>query len=115
MISTKFRVLSLNAAGMSAAKSEIIASLDADIFCLQETHKELVPPEIPGMHIIIHHPSPVHGSAIYMRDKSVIKTSTDLSDGEIKILQVDTEHLNITSVYKPPAIPFIHQSEPLYW
>ncbi len=91
---------------MSAAKSDIIANLDADIACLQETHKDLVPPKIPGMHLIIHHPSPVHGSAIYVRDKSVNKTSTDLSDGGLEILQVDTEHLNITSVYKPRAIPF---------
>ncbi len=89
---------------MFAAKSEIIASLEADIVCPQETHKDLVPPKIPGMHLIIHHPSPVHGSAIYVRDKSAIKTSTDLSGGGLEILQVDTEHLNITSVYKPPAI-----------
>ncbi len=65
-----------------------------------------MPPKTLGMHLIIHHPSPVHGSAIYVRDKSVIKTSTDLSDEGLEILQVDTEHLNITSVYKPPAIPF---------
>ncbi len=91
---------------MSAAKSEIRASLDADIVCLQETHKDLVSPNIPGIHLIIHHPSPVHGSAIYVRDKSVIQTSPDLSDGGLEILQVDTEHLKMTSVNKPPAIPF---------
>ncbi len=106
MTSNKFKVLSLNAEGMSAAKAEIIASFDADIICLQETHKDIVLPKIPGMHLILHHPSPVHGSAIFARDKSVIKTSIDLSDGGLEILQVDTEHLNITSVYKPPATPF---------
>ncbi len=98
MTSNKFKVLSLNAVGMSAAKSEIIASFDADIICLQETHKDIVLPKIPGMHLILHHPNPVYGNVIFARDKSVIKTSTDLSYGGLEILQVDTKYLNITSV-----------------
>ncbi|KAK3885135.1 hypothetical protein Pcinc_010617 [Petrolisthes cinctipes] len=81
MIPTKFRVLSLKVEGTSATKSEIIATLNADI-CLQETHEDLVPPKIPGMHLIIHRPSPVHGSAIYARDNhsttwGYIETNTD--------------------------------------
>ncbi len=102
----KFRVLSLNAEGISTTKAEILTNLDTDIICLQETHKDTVPPRMPGMHLAIHHPSPVHGSAIYTSDGSVIKSSTDLSEGGLEILQVDTEHLNIIAVYKPPATPF---------
>ena len=40
MSSTKFRVLSLNIEGMSTTKVEILASLDIDVICLQETHKD---------------------------------------------------------------------------
>ncbi|KAK4311281.1 hypothetical protein Pmani_016968 [Petrolisthes manimaculis] len=101
-----FKVLSLNAEGMSSAKAEILSSSKADVICLQETHKDNVPPKIPGMHLIIHHPSPVYGSAIYAKDKSVILNSSDFSEGGIEIIQVDTTHFKITSVYKPPAIPF---------
>lgn len=103
---SKYRVLSLNAEGMSTTKSEILANLDSDIICLQETHRDPMPPRIPGMHLIIHHPSPIHGSAIYARDKSAIKSSADFSEGGIEILQVGTVHFKITCVYKPPATPF---------
>ncbi len=103
---SKYRVLSLSAEGMSTTKSEILANLDSDIICLQETHRDSMPPGVPGMHLIIHHPSPIHGSAIYAQDKSAIKSSADFSEGGIEILQVGTVHFKITCVYKPPATPF---------
>ena len=105
-MTTKFRIISFNAEGISVNKSELLANLEADILCLQETHKDLVPPRIPGMHLVIFHSSPVHGSAIFARDKSIILNSKDISDGGLEILQVDTEHINITTVYKPPPTNF---------
>lgn len=37
-------------------------------------------PRIPGLYYDIHYPRPVHGSAIYARGWSVIKSSTDSSE-----------------------------------
>ena len=102
-----FKIISFNAERLSSAKSELLSNLNASIICVQETHKDSVPPKIPGMHLAIHHQSPVHGSAIYARDPSVITKSIDLSYGGVEILQVETQHLNIVSVYKPPPTPFM--------
>ena len=74
-----FQILSFNAEGLSSAKIEILANLKPDIVCLQETHKERAIPNIPGMNLIVHHGSPVHGSAIYARDTSIVTNSQDIS------------------------------------
>ena len=104
---TKFRVISFNAEGLSATKAELLANLNADILCLQETHKDSILPRIPDMHLIISHLSPIHGSVIYARNKAIIQNSRDLSARGLEILQVDTEHINIISAYKPPPTPFV--------
>ena len=83
-----FKIISFNAEGISQAKIQILADLKADILCLQETHKQLTMPNIPGMHLIIHHGSPVHGSAIYARDKGLIMNSQDLSDNGLQVLEI---------------------------
>ena len=101
-----FKIVSFNAEGISPAKIQILADLRADILCLQETHKDMTMPSIPGMHLIVHHGSPVHGSAIYARDKAIISNSQNLSANKMEILKVETRHLNIMSVYKPPPTPF---------
>ena len=100
------KVTTFNAAGLTPSKAQLLANLRADISCLQETHKDSVPPNIPGMHLVIHHPSRVHGSAIYAREKSAIIQSDDLSHGEIEILQIKMKQMSIISVYKPPAVHF---------
>ena len=100
------KTITFNAEGLTSTKAHLLASLKADILCLQETHKESVPPNIPGMHLIIHRPSRVHGSAIYAREKSAIVQSDDLSYGEIEILQIKMKQITIVSVYKPPPVPF---------
>ena len=100
------KIITFNAEGLTFTKAKLLASLNADVLCLQETHKDSVPPNIQGMHLIIHHPSRVHGSAIYAKDKSTIIQSDDISHGEIEILQVKMEQITIISVYKPPPIPF---------
>ncbi|KAK3893608.1 hypothetical protein Pcinc_002582 [Petrolisthes cinctipes] len=51
MVSSKFRVLSINAEGMSGDKAEIIATFVADIVCVDR-----VPPKIPGKHLVIPPP-----------------------------------------------------------
>ncbi|NEO82313.1 reverse transcriptase domain-containing protein [Moorena sp. SIO4G3] len=102
-----FKIVSFNAEGLSAAKVDLLSGLNADIICVQETHKDSVPPKIPGMHLTIHHQSPVHGSAIYARDPSTITNSLDVSHGGIEILRVETQHLCVVSVYKPPPTPFM--------
>ena len=102
----KFKVISFNAEGMSHVKAEILSHLQPDILCLQETHKESTPPIIPGMHLIIHHGSRVHGSAIYARDKAIIVNSEDLSEHGQETLKVETTRLTICSIYKPPPTPF---------
>ena len=101
-----FQILSFNAEGLSAAKIEILANLRPDILCLQETHKEQTIPDIPGMNLIVHHGSPVHGSAIYARDTSIVTNSQDISADGLEILKIETRHLNIVTVYKPPPTPF---------
>ena len=101
-----FKIVSFNAEGISPAKAQILSDLRADILCLQETHKELTLPDIPGMHLIIHQGSPVHGSAIYAREKAIITNSENLSINGLEILRVETKGLNIVAVYKPPPTPF---------
>ena len=100
------KIISFNAEGLSPTKCELLANLNADVLCLQETHKDKEPPKIPGMHLIIYHMSPVHGSAIYARDQAIILNSSDLSENGLEILQIDTAKLTIISVYKPPTTPF---------
>ena len=55
---------------------------------------------------LIHHPSHVHGSAIYACGKSIVIGSKNYTSNGIEILKVETEHINIISVYKPPPTPF---------
>ena len=103
---SKFKIVTFNAEGMSGNKAQILSTFDADVLCLQETHKTSAPPTIPGFDLIIHHPSLVYGSVIYARDKSIVSRSKDLTKSGIEILQLETEHINIISVYKPPLTPF---------
>ncbi|CAH1242641.1 Hypp6921 [Branchiostoma lanceolatum] len=58
------------------------------------------------MNLVIFHGSPVHGSAIYVRDRTTVKGSSDHSANGLEILRVKTYKLTITSVYKPPTVPF---------
>ena len=57
-----FKVTSFNTEGLSPIKTDLLADLNTNILCLQETHKDTAPPAIPGMHLIIHHGSRVHGT-----------------------------------------------------
>jgi len=103
---SQFRIISFNAEGLSSVNAEILGTLQADVLCLQENHISSTPMNIPGMHLISHHPSPIHGSAIYIRDPSTTMNFCDLSENGLEILQIELEKLTVTSVYKPPAAPF---------
>ena len=102
-----FKVTTFNTEGISDTKAQLLAEIQTDILCLQETHKETSPPDIPGMHRIIHNESSVYGSAIYARDKSIIINSDkEVSDHGQETLTVETTNMTIISIYKPPASPF---------
>ena len=100
------KIITFNTEGISDDKAELLSNLKPDILCLQETHRDSKPPSIPGMHLIIHHGSRVHGSAIFARDKSIIVNSEDLSEQGQETLKVETTKLTICSIYKPPPSPF---------
>ena len=101
-----YKVVAFNAEGITHTKCDILSDLRPDILCPQETHKESTPPNICGMHLIVHHEHPKHGSAIYAQEKTTITSSQDLSLQVVEILRVETAQLTITSVYKPPKTPF---------
>ena len=103
----KFKVTSFNAEGLSVAKKDLLPQLDTDVLGVQETNKTTVPLKIPGMNLVgVFHGNPVHGSAIYIRDKTTVKNSSDHSADGLEILRVKTDKITITSVYKPSPIPF---------
>ena len=105
-MSAKFKIVSFNAEGLSTPKSDMLSSLNADVLCIKETHKNDTPPRIPGMHLVTFHPSAVHGSAISIRDKAILRGYQDLTSNGIEVLVVKTSLLTIVSLYKPPPVPF---------
>ena len=100
------KIISFNCEGLSAVKVEIISRLQPDILCLQETHKDTTPPAIPGMSMIVHQPSPVHGSAIYAKNPTIIDRSFNDTANNVEVLRVETTQMTVISVYKPPPEPF---------
>ena len=101
------KVICHNIEGFSDIKAQILASLDADILCLQETHRTDIPPHVPGMHLAVNTPSRTYGSAILVKDKSTITKTKIVEAGEMEVLQIETKHLTIISIYKPPAVAFV--------
>ena len=100
------KIISLTCEGLSAVKVEIISKLQPDLLCLQETHKDTIPPAIPGMSMIVHHPSPVHGSAIYAKNPATVDRSYDDTFQNVEVLRVETPQMTVISVYKPPPQAF---------
>ena len=102
----EIKIISFNCEGLSAVKVDLISSLQPDILCLQETHKDTTPPTIPGMNLVVHHPSPVHGSAIYVKNSTTIERSFNDTAQNVEVLRVETTQMTVISVYKPPPTPF---------
>ena len=56
--------------------------------------------------MIVHHPSPVHGSAIYAKNPATIDRSYDDTFQNVEVLRVETPQMTVISVYKPPPQAF---------
>ncbi len=100
------KIVSHNVEGFGLSKAQLLADLQTDILCLQETHRIDNQPRVPGMHLAIDIPSRVYGSAIFVKDPSIVKSTTKHQAGTLEILQIETKDLNIFSLYKPPNEPF---------
>ncbi|KAJ8378167.1 hypothetical protein AAFF_G00245530 [Aldrovandia affinis] len=91
-------VTSINVEGYTKTKAEVIASYCSgnDIICMQETHLGLKSnrPTLPGMKLVaeIRHPKDIY---------------TNSSDTNIETVTVCLPEISITSLYKPPASPFV--------
>ena len=102
----EMRIMSFNCEGLSPVKIDMISNLKPDILCLQETHKDTTPPAIPGLSLIVHHPSSVHGSAMYIKNSSTMERSYNDTAQNVEILRAETTQMTVISVYKPPQTPF---------
>ena len=98
-------VTSINIEGYTIIKADVLAShcKRSDIVCKQQTHLGPMSkwPKLPGMKLAaeIRHP---YGSAVFAKPQlGVSDIHTNSSD-----TSVETE-ISITSLYKPPASPFI--------
>ena len=78
-----------------------------DILCLQETHYNTIPPTIPGMHLVVHNPRSVYGSAMYVKNPAIIERSFNDPDQRVEVLRAETTKMRVISVYKPPPTSFI--------
>ncbi|XP_042861180.1 uncharacterized protein LOC122246598 [Penaeus japonicus] len=99
------KIIAHNIEGFSQNKTDILASLDADILCLQETHRTADSP--PGMHLAVYTPNRVYGSAIFVRDQAMVQGTEIISSEPMEFLKQEMQHLTIISIYKPPNDPFI--------
>eukprot|EP00057_Strongylocentrotus_purpuratus_P002687 XP_003725025.1 PREDICTED: RNA-directed DNA polymerase from mobile element jockey-like [Strongylocentrotus purpuratus] len=104
--------MSINTAGFSSAKQQLIGKLckenDCVALCLQETHRghQHIRPRIPGMKLAIERPHVKYGSAFFVR-KDVIIDQTSLTEKDnIEVLAVNMGKLTVTSAYKPPGSTF---------
>ena len=106
------KIISFNTEGFTAAKSELISELcaseNSNLLCLQETHcdSSQTHPEINGMTLINELPHAQHGSAIFARPNLHIISSNKEICGKTEMLTVKLNNVMITSIYKPPNKPF---------
>ena len=105
-------VMSINIEGFSAVKGDIISEYcrrtKCDVLCMQETHrgKTMKRPDVSGMRIAIEIPHDKHGSVVFVRTgMDVVSVASTNKDG-IEILTVELAGCTVSSVYKPPSVPF---------
>ncbi|KAJ8362344.1 hypothetical protein AAFF_G00379670 [Aldrovandia affinis] len=105
-------VTSINVEGYTKTKAEVIASHCSgnDIICMQETHLGLKSnrPMLPGMKLVVEIRHPKYGSAVFVNPLLDVRDIyTNSSDTNIETVTVCLPEISITSLYKPPASPFV--------
>ncbi|KAL4154014.1 hypothetical protein QTP88_001847 [Uroleucon formosanum] len=107
-----FKTISINIEGISDSKEELLAemckSTACDVLCIQETHRAAQDkrPTISGMQSVIERPHVKYGSAIFVRPDLNIISANLSEEMDIEILTIEIQNCTITSIYKPPTIPF---------
>ncbi|XP_050066097.1 uncharacterized protein LOC126555181 [Aphis gossypii] len=111
-LSKAFKTISINIEGISDSKEELLAELckstACDVLCIQETHRAVQDkrPTISGMQSVIERPHGKYGSAIFVRPDLNIISANLTEETDIEILTIEIQNCTITSIYKPPTIPF---------
>ncbi|CAI6371000.1 unnamed protein product [Macrosiphum euphorbiae] len=105
-------ITSINIEGLTSDKEILLENICketlCDIICIQETHrgKDRNKPKIRGMKLVAEIPHDKHGSAIFTKPMLEIKSSDVINVEGIEILTIELTNCTVTSVYKPPNIPF---------
>ena len=105
-------IISANAEGLPSSKEELLANIckdhHSDVLCLQDTHSGTTHkrPKIHGMTSVVERPHPKHGSAIFVKTGTTIKSTSVIDDNNVEVLEAELKGLAVTSVYKPPGNAF---------
>jgi exonuclease III len=105
-------ITSINTEGLSSDKEILPANVCketlCDIICVQETYKgdERDRPKIRGMKLVAEILRDKHGSVIFTKPMLEIKSSNVTNFEGIEILAIELANCTITSLYKPPNVPF---------
>jgi len=105
-------ITSINIEGLTSDKEILLANICnetvCDIICIQETHRnsDRNKPKIRGMKLVAEIPHDKHGSAIFTKPMLEIKSVHVTNFEGIEILTIELAKCTVTSVYKPPNVPF---------
>ncbi|KAK1883404.1 Exodeoxyribonuclease [Dissostichus eleginoides] len=110
-------IVSINIESFSGCKAEILATMANrfDILCMQETHIGPAQhrPTIPGMKLVAETRHRQYGSAVFSRPNLKIEEIwTHTTEGNMETITVALPNVSVTSVYKPPATPFLYTELP---
>lgn len=103
---------SINIEGINRDKETLLAEIckehACDILLVQETHRgnDRCRPKVEGMDLIVERPHNQYGSAIFARPGTNIISASLTDTDDIEILTVETPQYCVTSIYKPPNVPF---------
>lgn len=65
---------------------------------------------IEGMRLVADRPKNKHGNAVFVRPDIVVKSTAVTEENGIEIISVELEKCTVTSIYKPPKIPFVFRN-----